>query len=105
MATARPLIPPASGGGLPHTVDPRVRNQAQAARAAGVKLGRRDVVRVAQLLINDAESRYRRGESGAGLIQRSAHGHANGKSRTYRSKEPRQDIYKMRTAADVWAGG
>ena len=33
-----------------------VRNQAQAARAAGVVLGRRDVVRVAQLLINDAES-------------------------------------------------
>ena len=29
-----------------------VRNQAQAARAAGVALGRRDVVRVAQLLIN-----------------------------------------------------
>ena len=25
MATARTIIPPASGGGLPHTVDPRVR--------------------------------------------------------------------------------
>lgn len=77
-----------------------VRNQAQAARAAGVKLGRRDVVRVAQLLINDAESAIAEANP---AIDPVVSGAMRGVSPAL---IPSQKVAtsEMRTAASVWAG-
>ena len=74
-----------------------VRNQAQAARAAGVALGRRDVVRVAQLLINDAESAIAEANPPTWGNQHEE------KEDVASEATSRQNMYKMRTAADVWA--
>ena len=77
-----------------------VRNQAQAARAAGVALGRRDVVRVAQLLINDAESAIAEAnppiENVGGPKRKSVDAQST-------DSVASDTAYQMRTAAAVWA--